>query len=79
MNISELNKELKRRRIPQMLYSLNQSERTVNRMSLRPLDCGKYIIFFETSSGNRLDEMIFDSEQAACDYMFSAFNKYFLK
>ena len=79
MNIIELNNKLKSRKIPQMLYSLNENEPTVDRMSLRQLGCGKYVVFFDTRSGKRLYEIVFETEHLACEYMLSAFDKNYLK
>lgn len=76
--MDELRRELKNRKIPQMLYSINESGSRFNRIVLKKLDSGKFIVYFDTKYGRRLYEVIFEDEESACDYVFSTLNRNFM-
>lgn len=79
MKINELKLELKNRNVPHILYRINDEDKSPNRVALDKLECGKYIVYFDNSDGKRQYEFIFDSEESACEYMISIFDKTYLK
>lgn len=79
MKMDELKQELKNRKIPQMLYSINDEGSQFNRMTLKKLESGNFIVYFDTKDGRRLYEVVFEDEESACDYVLSTFNKNYLK
>lgn len=79
MKINELRQELKNRNIPHILYRINDEDKSPNRVALDKLECGKYIVYFDSHDGKRKYEFIFDAEESACEYMLSIFDKTYLK
>ncbi len=68
MNIRELKKALKKAKIPTEFYNLNGKGRDDERICLIEED-EKWVVYY-SERGVRTTERFFETEEAACKYIF---------
>lgn len=75
MTTEELKDKLRSMKVPQRLYSIEEHGNQTERMTLNKTVEGSYIVYFDTESGRRVYEYIFENEEEACSYVIQAFKR----
>ena len=71
MNTKELEKALKKAKIPAEYYNLDGKGRDDERLCLVKED-SKWVVYY-LERGVRTTELFFDNEEEACDYILKSF------
>lgn len=69
MNLKELKRELKKYRVPDYYYNLQEKGRHDERFSITFTD-GKWEVYYK-ERGVKTTDMFFDTEDEACRYMLN--------
>ena len=69
MNIKQLETELKKNHIPDWYYNLSDTGRNDERLCIEKSDKGWIVYYLER--GERTTDLMFDTEDEACNYILN--------